>query len=73
MPGMDIRSLIAALGGPSKVASDLGTTPQAVANWATDGKLPAGRELDVWILARRAGVDWRPPGREGVHLMLGVA
>lgn len=66
---MDVRTLIAKLGGPTKLAEELRLTPPAVANWATKDKIPSGRALDVWKLATAAGVDWSPPGMADVRLV----
>ncbi len=63
-----MRDLIRQLGGQSKVASACGVTPSAVNNWALRGRVSSQHALAVWKLAREAGIEWSPPGAEGLVL-----
>lgn len=65
---IDARALVEALGGPKLLAAKLGVrSAAAVCNWYNSG-IPARHHLPLWRLAQQAGVDWRPPGAEGLIL-----
>jgi len=66
---MDIKAFIAALGGPAKVARELGITTAAVSNWPLTGRVPAEHHIALWTMATAAGLDWTPPGAEGMALV----
>lgn len=62
---MNVRSIIAALGGPAAVGRHCGVRSQAVSLWAIKNRIPADRvpQLEAW--ARKCGVavraeDMRP-------------
>ena len=64
---MDASHIIAAFGGPMKVAAEFGSSPGAVRNWKRDG-IPAKFWLEMVERARARGLDgitpeavkWRP-------------
>ena len=66
---LDIPNLIAALGGPTKLAAECGVQPSAVSNWGARGSIPGEHRLKVWRMATEAGVEWAPPGCEGLALV----
>ena len=66
---MEARVVIAQLGGPSAVAKHLRVTPQTVTGWSTAG-IPARHWLRLWRMAKERGLDWRPPGAEGLDLVI---
>jgi hypothetical protein len=66
---MEVSSLIAALGGPTRVAKTLGITTQAVSNWSATRRVPREHHVAVWRMASAAGLDWTPPGAEGLTLV----
>lgn len=65
---MVVRDVIERLGGPAKVAAALGMRTNAVANWSLRGIVPARHHTRLWRMAQEAGLDWRPPGSEGLTL-----
>lgn len=56
------------LGGPARVARDLGHKPPVVSNWKLRG-VPKSRLLDVWAYAARRGIDLTLPGFEDLRLV----
>lgn len=64
---MDPRELIKALGGSTAVGARLGVTSQAVSNALRRNALPADWHLPLWQMALDAGLDWTPPGAEGLR------
>jgi hypothetical protein len=64
---MQVRDLIRALGGPVSVGARLGVTSQAVSNAVRRQRLPAEWHFPLWQMALDAGVDWTPPGAEGLR------
>lgn len=68
---MDIRDLIHRLGGPTEVAGRLGdgVTGKAVSMWGSRGEVPGDYLLPLWRMATEAGLDWVPPGAEGLALV----
>lgn len=67
---MEVSELIVKLGGPTKVARALGITPPAVSNWSADGRVPPIHDVRLWRMATEAGLDWAPPGAEGLALVV---
>ena len=65
---MQLRAVIAALGGPTKVAARLCVRADTVSMWSVRNRLPARHSVPLWLLADAAGLDWRPPGTEGLSL-----
>jgi hypothetical protein len=65
----NVKELVAALGGAAIVARLCGVTGQAVAGWSTAG-IPARHWLRLWRMAKERGLDWRPPGAEGLDLVI---
>jgi hypothetical protein len=61
------RDLVHQLGGPSAIATRLGISAQAVSNWYSAG-IPKAHHLRLWQMAQAAGLDWRPPGTDGITL-----
>lgn len=72
---MSVRlpDLIDALGGPQAVAALCGVGISAVKMWKSRGEIPAQHALVVWSAALAAGIDWEPPGAEGIRAQLTVA
>ena len=62
--------LIRALGGPKAVANACGVTMSAVGCWQVTGSIPARHWLRLWRMAKERGLDWRPPGAEGLDLVI---
>lgn len=56
------------LGGPVRVARDLGCRPSVVFNWKARG-VPRARQLDIWAYAARRGVDLCLPGFADLRLV----
>lgn len=67
---MNVSDLIAKLGGPAKVGRDRRVSTAAVSNWSAANKVPAEHQLALWRMATEAGIDWTPPGAEGLRLVL---
>ena len=65
---MQLRAVIAALGGPTKIAARLGVRADTVSMWSVRNRLPARHALPLWIIADQAAINWRPPGTEGLSL-----
>jgi hypothetical protein len=65
---MELRAMIAALGGPSKVAARLCVRADTVSMWSVRNRLPARHAVPLWLLADAAGLNWRPPGTEQLSL-----
>jgi hypothetical protein len=63
-----VRDLIRQLGGPAAVARVFGVTTEAVCNWQMRGAVPKAHHLRLWQMAQAAGLDWRPPGTDGITL-----
>jgi hypothetical protein len=40
-----------------------------VADWQARERVPSRHWLTIWRMAREAGLDWRPPGAEGLDLV----
>lgn len=70
---MEVSELIRRLGGPTKVARVLRITTQAVSNWSAVNRVPREHDVAVWRLATEAGLDWAPPGAEGLALVAKAA
>lgn len=70
---MDTRSLIKALGGPSKVAVRLGQQVSTVSMWSARDSIPAEFHVQVWRIAMELNVAWQPPGTDGLALVQGQA
>lgn len=68
-PPLNIDDLVRGLGGPNRVACQLGVGSSAVCNWVARDQLPLRHHLVVWRLAQDAGLAWRPPNSEGVELV----
>lgn len=66
---LSIAEAIEAVGGASAVARACGVTVQAVCNWKCAG-IPARHRLTLWRMAKERGLDWRPPGAEGLDLVI---
>jgi transcriptional regulator with XRE-family HTH domain len=64
---MEIKDLMAGLGGQAAVARRLGVTRAAVSQWVAANSVPEARRVDVWTLAVDAGLDWTPPGAEALR------
>lgn len=67
---MQTRDLIVTLGGISTMARVLGVTPQTVSGWQHAPTIPPRHWLTVWRMAKERGLDWRPPGAEGLDLVI---
>lgn len=53
---MDIRDIIAALGGPAEVGRALGIRSQAVSLWLRRGRVPLERVPDLIALGAQRGL-----------------
>ena len=67
---MNVSDLIDGLGGVVALARACGVTAQAVSNWKAEAQVPARHTILVWTMAKRAGLPWRPPGCDGLDLVL---
>ena len=65
---MELRAVIAALGGPSKVAARLCVRADTVSMWSLRNRAPSRHAVPLWMMADRAGLSWRPAGTEGLSL-----
>lgn len=65
---MELRAVIAALGGPSKVAARLCVRADTVSMWSLRNRVPSRHAVPLWMMADRAGLAWRPAGTEGLSL-----
>lgn len=70
---MTLRDLMSRLGGQADVARRLNVTRAAVSHWVAANALPAERREAVWQMALDAGIDWTPPGAEGLRDRLRAA
>ncbi len=66
---MRVRDLINALGGPKKVAGDLGIGISVVGMWSLRDVIAPGHRIGLWRLAVAAKVDWKPKEAEGLALV----
>lgn len=66
-----VADLIRTLGGPSRVAAEIGCTTSAVSQWRAAG-IPREHHLTLWRLALSAGLSWEPPGADAIRAQLGV-
>lgn len=71
---MLVKELVQELGGPRAVAgllAQLGQSvePKAVSMWGTRDEVPGMYHVVMWRLAVQAGIEWRPPGCDGLVLM----
>lgn len=64
-----VKELIRLLGGPTVVAARRSVTVSAVTNWAGRDDVPGEHRVPMWRLAHEAGLDWHPPGAEGLALV----
>jgi hypothetical protein len=67
MPAMTTRDLISRLGGLASVAKARGVTRAAVHQWVAADRVPAEHHLALWQMALDAGLDWAPPGADGLR------
>lgn len=65
---ISVRELIRLLGGPTVVAAKRRVTVSAVTNWAARDEVPGEHRVPMWRDAYEAGIDWTPPGAEGLTL-----
>lgn len=70
---MKLTELLSALGGHAAVAERLGLRRTAVTMWVRRGEIAAEHRLTVWQMALDAGLDWAPPGAEGLRDKLRAA
>lgn len=67
-----LDQLIEQLGGSATVARECGVGVSAVSNWVARGGVAAQHRVTLWRRATEAGIDWTPPGAEGLRLVLPV-
>ena len=60
--------MIAALGGPTKLAARLSVRADTISMWSFRNRLPARHAIPLWMMADDAGLTWRPAGTEGLSL-----
>ena len=65
---LSIRDLVHALGGASVVGAACGISASAVTNWYARDAVATEHHIKVWRMASAAGLDWTPPGAEGLAL-----
>lgn len=70
---MSLAELLRHLGGHAVVAERLGLRRAAVSMWVQRGEIPAEHRNEVWQMALDAGLDWTPPGAEGLRDRLRAA
>lgn len=63
---MTLEALLDKLGRKA-VATACGVRQNAVSNWLARGEIPAEHLNTVWQMALDAGLDWTPPGAEGLR------
>lgn len=64
---MDTADVIARLGGASTVAKELKKKRTTVAMWAKRNVVPSTEDrVSLWRMARSSGIDWTPPGLNGL-------
>lgn len=67
--------LVRALGGPKAVAHAIGLSTAGVSMWYRRSRLsrrsgiPPAYHARLWRLAQAKGIDWTPPGFEGLRLV----
>lgn len=66
---MNVSDLISLLGGPAKVGRERRVTTAAVSNWSAANRVPPEHQLPLWRMATEAGINWAPPGCEGLALV----
>ena len=67
---LSVRELIHAFGGPAVVGDRLGgIRADTVSMWGTRDSIPPEFHIPVWRLAQEAGIDWKPPGAEGLAIV----
>lgn len=67
---MTLADLIERLGGTTAVARAVNVTVPAVCNWVARETTPPRHAIALWTMAKRAGLPWRPPGCDGLDLVL---
>lgn len=67
---MALREIIGAAGGSTALASRCGVSSTAIYNWLAHGRIPARHWIPLWRMAKERGLDWRPPGTEGLDLVI---
>jgi DNA-binding transcriptional regulator YdaS (Cro superfamily) len=70
---LSISDVILGLGGATRVALACGVQPSAVSNWIARGAIAAEHRVTVWRMATETGLDWAPPGAEGLALVAKAA
>lgn len=67
---LSVQDLVKALGGPANVGRELGLRTVAVSMWYAPGRnrIPPAHVLALWRLAQAKGLNWTPPGYEGLRL-----
>lgn len=64
-----LADVIEGLGGATEVGRRCGVTASAVSNWVARDAVSAMHALAIWRMATAAGLDWTPPGAEGLRLV----
>jgi hypothetical protein len=57
---MTLTDFIAALGGTYAASRAFVTTPQAISNWKRRQRLPAARQLQALLIARKKRLPFNP-------------
>ena len=57
---MNLTQFLAALGGTQQAARAFATTPQAISNWKRRQRLPAARQLQALMIARKKRLRFNP-------------
>lgn len=65
---LTVRAVIDALGGPAEVGEICRISAPAVSNWGARDVVAAEHRITIWRLAQAKGLDWKPPGADGLCL-----
>lgn len=64
-----VKEFIRLLGGPTVVATRRNVTASAVTNWVARDDIPGEHRVAMWRMAFENGLDWQPPGADGLALV----
>jgi len=66
---MTDKEFLRALGGPTVVSAMFGIKAGTVSMWQQRG-IASAYHILLWRLAKERGWPWRPPGSEGLDLII---
>lgn len=67
---MDTKTLLRSLGGQTKVARRLDIAMNRVNSWIIRDGIPGEFYVPIWHLCLEKGIDWRPPGADGIEALI---